>query len=210
MQSGEGSVLLVGVDEEMLPPVDLGKSPSVKSDGPRVFCVLAKALSGRRVRLLVERPVLHWYVPLEGFFLCEVGFYPVNLTESVDGRGDELPEVSVSSCNGNALFELVHGVMNISAVRDNGFLPSEGEGVGQSHDLPSLCCLVFTKDGTKHSAAVAGNQPPAGSWAPWGVTAAAICRNEGMLLSVLWEVKDGGLEHLGADRRLAVPRGDVT
>jgi len=137
--------------------------------------------------------VLRRDVPLEGFFLCEVGFHPVNLLESVDGRGDELPEVSVGSRSGNALFELVHGVMDISAVRDYGFLPSEGESMGQGHDFPSLRGLMFAEDRSKHSSAVAGNQPPAGSWAPRGVTAAAICRKEGMLLGVLWEVEYGGL-----------------
>ena len=39
MQSGKGPVLLVGVNEEVLPSVDFSESPLVKRNGPRVFSV---------------------------------------------------------------------------------------------------------------------------------------------------------------------------
>jgi len=193
MEARECPILLVGLDEEVLPPVDARKSPSVEGNGSRVFDMEVEPLSGGGVGFVVERPMLRGYSPLLGFFLCEVCLDPVDLLEGVDRRGDELPEVPVGSGGGYALFELIHGVMDISAVRDNGFLPSEGESMGQGHDFPSLRGLMFAEDRSKHSSAVAGNQPPAGSWAPRGVTAAAICRNEDMLLGVLWEVEDGGL-----------------
>ena len=37
MKAWESAVLLVGLDEEVLPPVDAGESPSVEGDGAWVF-----------------------------------------------------------------------------------------------------------------------------------------------------------------------------
>ena len=155
VELGEKAVLGVGVDEEPLPALDLVQPPLERYQGSWIFTVAVEARRGRVVSEFIELPVVWRYASLDGVFLLEVCFDPVDLMEFGQGLHNELPKISVCRRHGPSLPELTDSVVDVPAVGDDDLCPLEGEGLCQCHDFSPLGGLVRTRDCSISDASVA-------------------------------------------------------